>query len=81
MMSKSGGLNPRAVAGKPSVTKLTHKSWTGIKASGNPKAAVKKIDTTSPVGRKKKLKVNLMHKLATRGQKLGFVYSFYPSDY
>ncbi len=46
MMSKSGGLKPKAVAGKPSVTKLTHKSWTGIKASGKPKAAVKKMHTT-----------------------------------
>lgn len=43
MMSRSGGLNPRAVAGKPSVTKLTHSSWTGIKASGIPRAAVRKI--------------------------------------
>lgn len=46
MISKSGGLKPNAVAGKPSVTKLTHKSCTGIKASGKPKAAVKKIQTT-----------------------------------
>lgn len=43
MMSRSGGLNPRAVAGKPSVTKLTHNSWTGIRASGIPRAAVRKI--------------------------------------
>lgn len=42
-MSRSGGLNPRAVAGSPSVTKFTHSSCTGIKASGSPKAAVKKI--------------------------------------
>jgi hypothetical protein len=46
IMSKSGGLKPKAVAGKPSVTKLTHNSCTGIKASGKPKAAVKKIHTT-----------------------------------
>ncbi len=46
IMSKSGGLKPRAVAGRPSVTKLTHKSCTGIKASGKPRAAVKKIQTT-----------------------------------
>ena len=26
MMSKSGGLKPRAVAGKPSVTRFTHRS-------------------------------------------------------
>lgn len=43
MMSRSGGLNPRAVAGKPSVTRLTHSSWTGIRASGMPSAAVRKI--------------------------------------
>ena len=43
MMSTSGGLKLKAVAGGPSVIKLTHKSWTGIKASGIPSAAVKKI--------------------------------------
>ncbi len=43
MMSRSGGLKPRAVAGKPSVTRLTHSNWTGIRASGIPKAAVRKI--------------------------------------
>jgi hypothetical protein len=43
MISKSGGLKPRAVAGRPSVTRLTHKSCTGINASGRPRAAVKKI--------------------------------------
>lgn len=43
MMSRSGGLKPRAVAGRPSVTRLTHRSWTGIRASGRPRAAVKKI--------------------------------------
>lgn len=42
-MSRSGGLKPRAVAGKPSVTRLTHNSWTGINASGMPSAAVRKI--------------------------------------
>lgn len=43
MMSKSGGLKPRAVAGRPSVTRLTHSSWTGIKASGRPRMAVRKM--------------------------------------
>lgn len=43
MMSKSGGLKPRAVAGKPSVTRLTQSSWTGIRASGKPSAAVRKM--------------------------------------
>ena len=46
MMSKSGGLKPRAVAGRPSVTKFTHNSWTGINDSGRPNAAVKKMHTT-----------------------------------
>ena len=45
-MSKSGGLKPRAVAGKPSVTKLTQSNCTGINDSGKPRAAVKKIQTT-----------------------------------
>lgn len=48
-MSISGGLNPKAVAGGPSVTRLTHKSWTGINPSGIPKAAVKNMDATSPI--------------------------------
>lgn len=43
MMSRSGGLNPRAVAGKPSVTKLTQRSWTGMRASGRPMIAVRKM--------------------------------------
>lgn len=43
IISKSGALKPRAVAGRPSVTKFTHNSCTGIRASGMPRAAVKKI--------------------------------------
>ena len=43
MMSTSGGLNPRAVAGRPSVTRLTQSSCTGMRASGSPSAAVRKI--------------------------------------
>lgn len=43
MISKSGGLKPKAVAGKPSVTRLTQSSWTGMRASGNPRAAVRKM--------------------------------------
>jgi hypothetical protein len=42
-MSRSGGLKPKAVAGRPSVTKLTQSNWTGMRASGRPKAAVRKI--------------------------------------
>lgn len=43
MMSTSGGLKLRAVAGGPSVIKFTHNSCTGINASGIPKAAVRKM--------------------------------------
>ena len=43
MMSRSGGLKPRAVAGRPSVTRLTQSSCTGIRASGRPRAAVRKM--------------------------------------
>ena len=49
MMSLSGGLNPKAVAGGPSVTRLTQRSWTGIRPSGIPKAAVKNMEATSPI--------------------------------
>ena len=49
IISKSGGLKESAVAGKPSVTKLTQRSWTGIRASGTPNAAAKKMETTSPI--------------------------------
>ena len=48
-MSGSGALKLRAVAGRPSVTRLTQSSWTGIRASGKPRAAVRKIQTTSPM--------------------------------
>ena len=34
MMSASGGLKPRAVAGGPSVTRLTHNNCTGMRPSG-----------------------------------------------
>ena len=34
MMSASGGLKPRAVAGGPSVTRFTHKSCTGTMTAG-----------------------------------------------
>lgn len=48
MISTSGGLNPRAVAGGPSVTRFTQRSCTGIIHSGSPRAAVKNMDITSP---------------------------------
>ena len=48
MMSGSGGLKPRAVAGGPSVTRLTQRSCTGMRPSGKPRAAVRKMEATSP---------------------------------
>ena len=33
----------------PSVTRLTQRSWTGMRASGRPSAAVRKMETTSPM--------------------------------
>lgn len=50
MISKSGGLKPRAVAGRPSVTRFTHNNCTGIRASGKPRAAVRKILTGKEKG-------------------------------
>ena len=49
MMSVSGGLKPSAVAGGPSVTRFTHSSCTGIRFSGRPSAAVRKMQATSPI--------------------------------
>lgn len=48
MISTSAGLNPRAVAGGPSVTRFTHRSCTGIIHSGSPRAAARNMDITSP---------------------------------
>lgn len=48
MLSPSGGLKPRAVAGGPSVTRLIHNSWTGTRPSGMPSEKVKKTEATSP---------------------------------
>ena len=49
MTSGSGGLNPSAVAGGPSVTRLTQRSWTGMSPSGQPMVDVKKMERTSPM--------------------------------
>jgi hypothetical protein len=46
IMSRSGGLKPSAVAGRPSVTRFTQSSCTGMSDSGRPNAAVKKMQTT-----------------------------------
>ena len=44
-----GGLNPRAVAGGPSVTRFTHSKCSGFKGSGMPKIVAKKMVTISPM--------------------------------
>ena len=49
MISISGGLKPRAVAGGPSVTRFTQSNYTEVKPSGIPSIAVKKILATSPM--------------------------------
>jgi hypothetical protein len=49
MTPLSGGLKPSAVAGGPSVTRLTQSSCTGMRPSGMPSAAVKKMQKTSPM--------------------------------
>ena len=49
MIEWSGGLNPSAVAGRLSVTRLTQSNCTGIRASGMPRRTVKKMLTTSPI--------------------------------
>lgn len=40
------GLKPSAVAGGPSVTRLTHSSCTGMRPSGRPSAAARKMEAT-----------------------------------
>jgi hypothetical protein len=45
----SGGLKPKAVAGGPSVTRFTQRSCTGMRPSGRPSIAVKKMQKTSPM--------------------------------
>ena len=47
--SGSGGLNPRAVAGGPSVTKLTHNKCKGVSGSGRPSTVAIKIVAISPI--------------------------------
>ena len=45
----SAGLKDKAVAGNPSVTKLTHNNYIELKPSGIPKTELKNILTTSPI--------------------------------
>ena len=47
--SGSGGLNDKAVAGGPSVTKFTQSNYTELKPSGNPNNTEMNIETTSPM--------------------------------
>jgi len=47
--SGSGGLKLKAVAGSPSVTRLTHNNWIELKPSGTPSKDVMKMLTTSPI--------------------------------
>lgn len=49
MASGSGGLNPSAVAGGPSVTRLTHSRCRGVSGSGRPRRVAKKIVAISPM--------------------------------
>lgn len=49
MASGSAGLKDKAVAGSPSVTRLTHNSWMELKPSGIPKKDEINIDATSPM--------------------------------
>lgn len=47
--SGSGGLKDKAVAGNPSVTKLTHNNYIELNPSGIPNNDDVKIETTSPI--------------------------------
>lgn len=49
MTSSSALLNDKAVAGNPSVTKLTHSSCTGESVDGKPSVAAVTMATTSPI--------------------------------
>ena len=49
MTSGSGGLKDRAVAGNPSVTKLTQSNWIELNPSGIPNIDEVNMDTTSPM--------------------------------
>lgn len=47
--SGSGGLNDKAVAGSPSVTRLTHNNYIELNPSGIPSIDDVKMETTSPI--------------------------------
>lgn len=48
-MPGAGGLNPRAVAGGPSVTRLTHNKCIALNGSGKPHIAEISIAAISPI--------------------------------
>jgi hypothetical protein len=47
--SGSAGLKDNAVAGSPSVTRLTHNNYIELNPSGIPKNEEKNIEATSPI--------------------------------
>ena len=49
MASGSAGLKDKAVAGRPSVTRLTQSSYIELKPSGIPKKEEINIEATSPI--------------------------------
>mmetsp|Transcript_34918 Transcript_34918/g.84507 ORF Transcript_34918/g.84507 Transcript_34918/m.84507 type:complete len:86 (-) Transcript_34918:2737-2994(-) len=49
IISGDGGLKPNAVAGGPSVTKLTHRRCIAVNGSGNPARVAKKMAQISPI--------------------------------
>lgn len=49
MIPGAGGLNPKAVAGGPSVTKFTHSKCMALKGSGKPQIAEINIAAISPM--------------------------------
>ena len=59
--SRSGGLNPSAVAGRPSVTRFTQRSCTGISTSGIPNAAVRKMLHYMDLEELTKIEYDLLH--------------------
>jgi len=49
MTSGDGGLNPSAVAGGPSVTRLTHSKCMALNGSGKPHIAASNMAIISPM--------------------------------
>ena len=49
MTPSSGGSNPSATAGRPSVARFTSRSCTGVSTTGMPSSMPKSMAVTSPV--------------------------------